>query len=101
MERHGLSSPAATVKCVPTGELSPMAFLVGVTAVARVGDTPTRCAQRLSAAVEVAAGAVKAALNRGRIALPPRRGRRRSSLFLRSIVKVRGNRARRPFGPLA
>ena len=31
MERHGLSSPTATVERMPTGELSPMAFLVGVT----------------------------------------------------------------------
>jgi hypothetical protein len=31
MERHGLSSPIATVDRMPTGELSLMAFLVGVT----------------------------------------------------------------------
>ena len=38
MERHGLSSPIAAVICAPTGELSPMAFLVG----ARLAtDTPT------------------------------------------------------------
>ena len=30
MERHGLSSPIATVDRAPTGELRPMAFLVGV-----------------------------------------------------------------------
>src|SRR4051794_11112937 len=29
-ERHGLSSPIATVRQTPTGELSPMVFLVGV-----------------------------------------------------------------------
>src|SRR5262245_14589482 len=30
LERHGLSSPTPSVGCTPTGELSPMAFLVGV-----------------------------------------------------------------------
>ncbi len=39
MERHGLSSPIATVSQTPTGELSPMAFLVGVS-VERAGGHP-------------------------------------------------------------
>src|SRR5207249_9385979 len=42
-ERHGLSSPIATVNKTPTGELSPMAFLVGVSlAVAAGHPHPTR-----------------------------------------------------------
>ena len=47
-----------------------MAFLVGVTATRSCQDTPTRCVQRLSAAVEFAALTATAALSRGRIALP-------------------------------
>ena len=39
MERHGFSSPTATVNQAPTGELSPMAFLVGVF-VERAAFTP-------------------------------------------------------------
>ena len=38
LERHGLSSPTPSVDCTPTGELSPMAFLVGVRLAT---DTPT------------------------------------------------------------
>ena len=32
MERHGFSSPLLALKSCTTGELSPMAFLVGVSA---------------------------------------------------------------------
>ena len=38
LERHGLSSPTPSVRCTPTSELSPMAFLVGVRLAT---DTPT------------------------------------------------------------
>ena len=38
LERHGLSSPTSSVGCTPTGELTPMAFLVGVRLAT---DTPT------------------------------------------------------------
>jgi hypothetical protein len=41
MERHGLSSLTATVDRMPTGELSPMAFLVGVRLAGARTDTPT------------------------------------------------------------
>ena len=55
MERHGFSSPIATVQGPPTGELSPMAFLVGV-ALRRVPRvTPTLCVQRFLSAVVCAA----------------------------------------------
>jgi hypothetical protein len=71
-QRHGLSSPIATVIRASTGELSPMAFLVGVI-LSRVWPvTPTRCVQRLRSAVACSAMSAMADLNRGRIALPPR-----------------------------
>ena len=49
-----------------------MAFLVGVTATHSSEYTPTRCVQRLSAAMQFASLAETATLSRGRIALPPR-----------------------------
>ncbi len=39
-ERHGLSSPIASLSTVATGELSPMAFLVGVMRPRPLQDTP-------------------------------------------------------------
>jgi hypothetical protein len=54
MDRHGLSSPVPTVGQAPTGELSPMAILVGVTFQRLSPVTPTRCVQRLGPAVEFA-----------------------------------------------
>src|SRR5206468_867744 len=71
MERHGLSSPIVTVKRTPTGELSPMAFLVGVALSRALPVTPTRCVQRLGPAVVRAVGSAMADPSRGRIALPP------------------------------
>jgi hypothetical protein len=71
MERHGLSSPTATVDRTPTGELSSMAFLVGVNLRRTRPDTPTRCVQRLRSAVACASRSAMADLNRGRISLPP------------------------------
>ena len=48
-ERHGFSSPIVPVGCTPTGELSPMAFLVGVTCedepVAHDGITHDACSR--------------------------------------------------------
>jgi hypothetical protein len=73
MERHGLSSSIATVDRMPTGELSPMAFLVGVTLSRAWPVTPTRCVQRLGSAVMYAASSAMADPNRGRISLPPLR----------------------------
>jgi len=40
LERHGLSSPTPSAHCTPTSELSPMAFLVGVTFVADAAGHP-------------------------------------------------------------
>jgi hypothetical protein len=71
MERHGLSSPIATVNSTPAGELSPMAFLVGVILRHVRLDTPTRCVKRLRSAVAFAERLALADLSRGRIALPP------------------------------
>src|SRR5439155_11942229 len=73
MERHGLSSPIPTASQTPTGELSPMAFLVGVVLSPVRPATPTRCVQRLRSAVACVARSAMADLNRGRIALPPLR----------------------------
>ena len=39
MERHGFSSPTPAAGCTPTGELSPMAFLVGVRLAEYATDT--------------------------------------------------------------
>ena len=74
MERHGLRLPTTTLSANATGRLSPMAFLVGVNGDASGDDTPTRCVQRLSAAVVCVAGSELSALNRGRMALPHRGG---------------------------
>ena len=68
----GLARPSRRSTQLPTGELSPMAFLGGGV-LSRVRPvTPTRCVQRLSPAVECAVMSAMAGLSRGRIALPPR-----------------------------
>ena len=71
MERHGFSSPIATENRATTGELSPMAFLVGVRLPRARTATPTRRVQRLGPAVECAVLSAMAGPSRGRAALPP------------------------------
>jgi len=83
-QSHGLPK-------LPTGELSPMAFLVGVMGAPCRNGTPTRCVQRLSVAVVPGAKSAKTALSRGRIALPPHSRRRH-------CLRRRGRNAERRFG---
>ena len=91
-ERHGLSSPIATVRQTPTGELSPMAFLVGVVSSRAQPVTPTRCVQRLRSAValrgNVGDGRSKSRTHRP----PPSRGggTRRLMPRARSPTRCRG-----------
>src|SRR6478736_7755265 len=63
MERHGFSSPTPSAWPAATGELSPMAFLVGVTRANR--SPPPGAPRSLSPAVELAERWMMAGLSDG------------------------------------
>src|SRR6187200_116959 len=69
MERHGLSSPIATASQTRTGELSPMAFLVGVSVACATGHPhPMRPAIWIG---RCGRGAVGDGRSKSRTHLPP------------------------------